>query len=588
MKKRVKEKNKTNVRKMPLLVLVGIIFLLIGILQVEQYVPVYEQIGEMTIYFLWIYLFIAVFSFLSKKADRIGYKHLIPVEKKVKQKRIVKIILEVLFVIVEMYFIISLGLSSFTYNLKLISLQDVTYDFATVGILAGVAVVSFIYKNYISTKKEASANKTATSIFFVIGVVAVIFTVLCVVSIVLEMNFKNIIFWIYRIITIYVAVLFALNLFIKVIKKETLTNFDYEIALPKISFKGKNGEEKKGIIEIIEENTGISLKSLWSLKYVAEILPAAVIGVLVILLVSSCVYKVEPYESAAVYRLGSLNESSIKSEGLHFKLPWPVEKVEIYEVSRVKNMTIGYESNETMDNMWTESHSVEEYKLLTGDGNELVSVNIKLVYKINDLYTYLTKSSNPEALLSSKAYEFMMNKTNSTDLDTILSVDRMDLSNNLHKALNQYTKENNIGLTVEEVVIESIHPPVELADVYQSVVSADVKKTTLITNAQAEAGTLLADAEKDSKTVVIAANEKQTTKVADATQEMAVYKAALEAYKDNPKAFKLSKYLDTYEKVIAGNKVYVFSANVDSDLSKYIISSTGANAENVAVIESEE
>jgi regulator of protease activity HflC (stomatin/prohibitin superfamily) len=238
--------------------------------------------------------------------------------------------------------------------------------------------------------------------------------------------------------------------------------------------------------------------------------------------------------------------------------------------------------------MWTESHSVEEYKLLTGDGNELVSVNIKLVYKIDDLYSYIIKSSSPEQILSSKAYEFMMNKTNATDLDTILSVNRTNLSKELLKVLNDYTKKNNVGLSVEEVIIESIHPPVELSDVYQSVVSADVKKTTSITNAQAEAQTLIIDAEKDAKTVVITAKERQTSKVADATKEMAVYKAALNAYKESPKSFKLSKYLDTYEKVIGGNKVYVFSANIDSELSQYIINSSGKALDEATVIKSEE
>ena len=198
-----------------------------------------------------------------------------------------------------------------------------------------------------------------------------------------------------------------------------------------------------------------------------------------------------------------------------------------------------------------------------------------MIYKIDDLYTYLTKSANPEAILSSQAYEFMMNKTNSTDLNTILSVDRTGLSKELLSALNEFTKEYKVGLIVEEVIIESIHPPVELSDVYQSVVSADVNKTTTITNAESEAEKIILEAEKDAKTTVITAKENQTTKVADATKEMTVYKAALEEYRKRPSAFKLSKYVDTYEKVIAGNKVYVFSPNIDADLSQYIINSSG-------------
>ena len=631
LKKR-KTKDLTKVRKLPLLILFGIIFLLIGVLQTQQYVPAFEQLGELTICFFGFYAVIIFFNFVNKCINKIFDKKLkVPVvtpenmvgdsltetieetpkkekkiekllskivkkkEKKVNEEKVLKVkknvivVVEVLYIIVQLYLIASMALSSFSYNLKIISLQQYDYTFGNIGFLVVLAVCLLVYRAFILQKTEAKASKTVSMMFLTIGGMSLIYVGFCVLNIILEMDFSNITFWFYRIATIYVAIVLLFDIFITVIKKETLKDFNYNLYIPDLkNLKNKKGENRKSILEILEEHTGISLKSLWSLKYVNEVLPAAVLAILAVLLVASCVYKVEPYEQAAVYRLGALEETSIKGEGLHLKLPWPIEKTEIYEVKRVQNMTIGYESNDTMDNMWTESHSVEEYKLLTGNGNELVSVNIKLIYKIDDLYTYLTKSSSPEQILSSKAYEFMMNKTNSTDLYTILSVDRTDLSKELLKALNAYTKEYKVGLTVEEVIVESIHPPVELSDVYQSVVSADVKKTTTITNAESEALSIVLDAEKDAETVVITAKENQTTKVADATKEMSVYKAALEAYKESPKSFKLSKYLDTYEKVIGGNKVYVFSPNIDSELSQYIINASGNSGEEITVIEAEE
>lgn len=634
MKKR-KIKDLTKPPKLPLVILFAIIFLFIGVLQTTQYVPAYEQLGELTICFFGIYGFILLFDFIKRIMDKIVDKRIKKLEaveseeisedgasdkekkklfnkafsklskskekesitneekkeKILKEQRIATIVLEVVYILLQLYLVISLAISSFAYNLKVISMQEYSYTFGNVGVLVVLAVCLFVYRSFMQQKKNMRASVTVSSMFMTIGVVSVVYIGFSVLNIILEMDFCNVIFWFYRIATIYIALVLAFDILITVIKKETLKDFNYTIYLPDIkNLKKGSGENGKSFADILEEHTGISVKSLWSLKYVGEILPAAVLAIVAILFVSSCVYKVEPYEQAAVYRFGVLEEASVKNAGLHFKLPWPIEKAEIYEVQRVQNMTIGYESNDTMDNMWTESHSVEEYKLLTGNGNELVSVNIKLIYKIDDLYTYLTKSSNPEAILSSRAYEFMMNKTNSTNLDTILSVDRTGLSKELLSALNQFTKECKIGLAVEEVVIESIHPPVELSNVYQSVVSADVNKTTTITNAEAEAEKLILEAEKDAETVVIKAKENQTTKVADATKEMTVFKAALEEYRKRPSAFKLSKYVDTYEKVIAGNKVYVFSPNIDSELSQYIINSSGKalSDEQTTVIEAEE
>ena len=622
LKKR--QKNLTKVAKLPVFILFTICFIFIGLLQSEKTVPIYEQLGQMSLFLMCIYFFIIFFEFISRQLNKIGKinneeqsveiteeqaplqeekskfkkafsklssrkKQKDNLEKKLKFKRIALITTEVLYVIIQVFFVINMAISSFSLNLQILSKQEHEYTFGNIGVLAVLAICLFVYRSFILQKSERKASKTVSTIFFTIGGMSIFYIGIAVLNIILEMDFCDVAFWFYRICSIYLALVLVFDIFITVIKKETLKDFNYDFYVPKLK-RNKNGEaeSKKSLLDTLEEHTGISLKSLWSLKYVGEILPAAVLAIIAVLFISTCVYKVEPYEQAAVYRFGSLSTSSIKNEGLHFKLPWPIEKAEIYEVQRVQNMTIGYESNDTMDNMWTESHSVEEYKLLTGNGNELVSVNIKLVYKIDDLYTYITKSSTPESILSSKAYEFMMNKTNSTNLDTILSVDRTGLSNELLKALNSYTKEYDVGLTVEEVIVESIHPPVELSGVYQSVVSADVKKTTTITNAEAQAESLILDAEKDAKTVVITAKENQTTKVADATQEMEVYLAALEAYKKSPKSFKLSKYLDTYEKVIGGRKVYVFSPDIDSELSQYIINSSGSSGEEIAVIESEE
>lgn len=582
-----KQKDLNKVPKLPILILFVVELLFIGVLQTSQPVPIYEQLGELTICFWAIYIVIFVFNFINKMVNKIPETK----EKIKKLKNVLLVVTEVCYILLQLYFILAIAISSFAYNLKILSQLQFTYSFGNIGVLLVVAICLLVYRSFVSQKQELKAVKTISSICFILGGISFVYIGFCVLNIVLEMDFSNIIFWFYRIATIYIACVLFFDLFISAIKRETLKDFNYTIYLPDIKkLKNKENEEKKSLLDTLEKHTGISLKSLWSIKYVTEILPSAILVLLAVLLVASCVYKVEPYEKAAVYRFGSLEETSVKGAGLHLKLPWPIEKAEIYEVDRVQNMTIGYESNDTMDNMWTESHSVEEYKLLTGNGNELVSVNIKLIYKIDDLYTYLTVSSNPEAILSSKAYEFMMNKTNSTDLDTILSVDRTGLSKELLSALNEFTKEYKVGLSVEEVIIESIHPPVELSGVYQSVVSADVKKTTTITNAEAEAEKLILNAEKEAETVVVKAKENQSTKVSDATKEMTVYKAAFEEYIKRPAAFKLSKYVDTYEKVIAGNKVYVFSPNIDSELSQYIINSTGKplSSEQTTVIEAEE
>ncbi|MCL1952964.1 MAG: hypothetical protein FWF60_09070, partial [Oscillospiraceae bacterium] len=118
---------------------------------------------------------------------------------------------------------------------------------------------------------------------------------------------------------------------------------------------------------------------------------------------------------------------------------------------------------------------------------------------------------------------------------------------------------------------EGIHPPVEIAGVYQRVVTASVDKSTLIVNADSEAGRLLIEADRQSKEAIAAARADQHSRVSGAREEMAVYYSAVEAYKLNPACFRLYKYIETYEKVIGGQKVYVFSPGTEKDISRFYI-----------------
>jgi regulator of protease activity HflC (stomatin/prohibitin superfamily) len=284
-----------------------------------------------------------------------------------------------------------------------------------------------------------------------------------------------------------------------------------------------------------------------------------------------------------VYRLGSLSESSIVQPGLHLKLPWPIDKPEIYDVGRERSLQIGYKTSSSGDFLWTVSHEGGEYTLLLGNGNELVAINAKLNYCIRDLYAYLTNNKSPENLISEAAYEILTRKTVTTTMDGFLREDRSKLSESMKNELAEYSDRYKFGLEIKNFVIQSIHPAVEVADVYQGVVGAGIKKQTLITAAETEAHRLIAEAEKERESAVISAMRNQTERVSAAQYEMAIYRAAYDAHRINRESFKLDKYLSVYEKIISGRKVYVFSPKAGLDPSNHIIGGADGSAEAIII-----
>lgn len=471
--------------------------------------------------------------------------------------------------------LVRMCLTAYRYSADRLLSNTHDYTMAEAAVLGIFAAAAFFFRSRTAQSRERG-SVTFTGLYAASGVAFAVYAAVIAVTAVLKLKIYPYLSWVYRFCLVYIAVMLAAGLVLSLIKRDVPGEMNYGIFIPFI-----NRIEGETLADTLEKYTGLSLKSLWSIKLVGTALPGAVLGLALLLLMSTCVYKVEPYEEAVVYRFGAMNEISVK-EGLHFKLPYPIDKAELYDVHRVKSVTVGYESTGGDDNLWNGTHASEEYKLLTGDGNELVSVNLKLNYRITDLTQYLKTASEPERIMTAFAYEAVLSHTAFTNLDTLMSVDRTGLSANVRDEINERLTEAKLGIAVDEVVLESIHPPVEIADVYQSVVSAAVKKTTLITNAEREAASTVTNAEKTAKTSVNDAAARQTKKVSEAQYDAAVFDAADEAYRAHPESFRLSKYLDTFVTAVKGKKMYVFTPSAESSMNDFIINRTNGS---VTVVE---
>ena len=448
--------------------------------------------------------------------------------------------------------------------------SDNSYSVIFIGFSVLAAAVYLIAGNWMKGLEEKPGSAAARGMILCSAAVYVVSALFFALNGVLNIPCLPVLVWIIRGAVLAVVLMFLIGAAKGVIKKDLLQSYDYLFLLRFVK-----GEEKKSFADFLEENTGLSVKSLWSIRYAVRLLPAALLSLCAVLLAASCFYKVDVQQQAIVYRLGRIQQASPVGAGFHVKLPWPIDKAEIYDTKRVKELLVGYEKQQSADNLWTQAHGGEEYQLLLGNGNELVSVNIKIAYTIDDLRRYVTAYASPEDILTAKAYESILNRTVSTDLDTFLSEDRSGLSDSLAKELNRFCEESGLGLHVGTVTLESIHPPINIADVYQGVVSAGVQKNTLIINAKATEAEKLAGAEQEAAELVLAAKRDQTDRISQAHYEIDGFLAAAEAYRKHPDAVTLSKYLDTFETVVSGNKVYVLIGDLDP--SDYLVDFSGAH-----------
>lgn len=364
--------------------------------------------------------------------------------------------------------------------------------------------------------------------------------------------------------TLFTVVAFAVRL----IKRELSSSPDISVPTP-FAIGGRD----LGVIAFLENSTGITMRSLWSIKLVKRLMPFALIGGALLIWFCTGIVQVEPYQQAAVYRFGRLSDEMLQP-GIHLTLPWPFDRTEVYNTEQVSKLTVGYVSSENTDNVWTSSHGSKEYRLLLGGGNELVSINLRIEYKISDLRAYLKNSGSPEKILEAKAYELATDKIIVTDLNSLLAVDRSEFSETFKKELDEKIGEYDTGLSVVSIVLESIHPPVEIASVYQELIGAQIDADKLILNAEAQAAVKIAEAEKQRDTEIIAAKTDSLTKKANANASVAEFMAGVAADSKYSDAYRYYKYMKAIGDAYGGARLVIVGKGIDSSNIYFVPSGT--------------
>lgn len=371
-------------------------------------------------------------------------------------------------------------------------------------------------------------------------------------------DFQGIAVSIVSVLLVYETVFLLISLSVRMIRHEMYTVPELSIPMPGL------GGEDLGVLAYLEKNTGITMRSLWSIRLIKSVLPYSLIAVVLMLWGFSGVVKVEAHQEGAHYRLGRLQEQTLQP-GLHMTLPWPFDTVEIYDTQTVSNMTIGYVSDRSTDNIWTDSHGKAEYTLLLGGGKELVSINLRLEYRIDDLKAYLTGSASPELLVQAAAYEAVTARTINTDLETLLATDRTAFAESFQKELIDRIAVHNTGITVVSVVLESIHPPMQIADVYQELVSAGIEAEQIILKAECDASVAVINANTFYDIVVARAKVNQHRNIAAATSEVAEFMASVEADDAYPETYRYYKYLQAVTSAYSDARVVIVGDGVNSE-----------------------
>ena len=280
----------------------------------------------------------------------------------------------------------------------------------------------------------------------------------------------------------------------------------------------------------------------------------ALIGAIVLVVIIgivTCFYTVDDKQQAVVTTFGRVTD--ITDPGLHFKMPFGIQKVKKVDVNVYQKIELGYST----DPNGVAVTNTSESTMITGDYN-IVNVDFFVEYKITDPVQYLYSSNDPENILRNLIQSQVRNVVGSSTVDSVLTDGKESIQMQVKELVAGILAEYDIGLTLVDVRIQDSEPPtVEVIEAFKAVETAKQQAEAVVNEAIAYQNAQLPSAEASADKLIQNATYLKTKRINEAVEQVAMFTAMYEQYALNPDITLSRMYYEAISEILPGVKLYI-------------------------------
>jgi modulator of FtsH protease HflK len=289
-------------------------------------------------------------------------------------------------------------------------------------------------------------------------------------------------------------------------------------------------------------------------------LPAGVfrivlIGGLLLLLLGTGYYQVEPDEVGVVQRFGAYARTT--EPGPHLKIPL-AETVTKVPVQRQLKMEFGFrttragQQSEFVETPETKAEAI----MLTGDLNVAV-VDWIVQYRIRDARAFLFHVRDVPETFRYMSEAAMRQVVGDHSVDEVLTIGREAIALQAKEELQRLCNFYGIGIEVQQLVLQDVNPPDPVKPAFNEVNQAIQEKERAINDAWADYNKAVPRAKGEAEHAVRAAEGYALERVNNAQGDAHRFEALYTEYRKAPAVTRRRIYLETMATLIpkAGRKL---------------------------------
>jgi membrane protease subunit HflK len=259
-------------------------------------------------------------------------------------------------------------------------------------------------------------------------------------------------------------------------------------------------------------------------------------------------YIVEEGRRGVVLRLGRFLE--VTMPGPRWHIPYPIESVEIVNVSGVRTVEVGYRGN-------AKNKQPQEALMLTDDEN-IVDVQFAIQYTLKSPEDFLFNNRNPEDNVLQAAETSIREVVGKSKMDFVLNQGRSEVASRVKLLMQQILDRYKTGINVTTVNLQNVQAPEQVQASFEDVVRAGQDRERFKNEGQAYANDVVPKARGVAARLIEEANGYKQSIISTAQGDASRFRQILTEYEKAPQVTRERIYLDTMQQILGStSKVIV-------------------------------
>ncbi|MEW6440477.1 MAG: FtsH protease activity modulator HflK [bacterium] len=273
-----------------------------------------------------------------------------------------------------------------------------------------------------------------------------------------------------------------------------------------------------------------------------------------VLLAWTAWFTVQPEETGVVQRFGKVVRSA--GPGLHFKLPFGIEKVRTVPTARVLKEEFGFRTLAAGQGQRTE-YSERGYQteslMLTGDLN-VIDVQWVVQYRIEDPIQYLFHVRDTPKTIRDITEAIMRRVVGNRLGSDVLTVGRVEVATEARDEIQQVLAEYKTGVRLVTVELQDVTPPDAVKPAFNEVNEARQDRERTINQAEEQVNREIPKARGVAAQSISEAEGYALERVNRASGEADRFVAILQEYEQAPEVTRRRLYLEALSGFLAEMK----------------------------------